>query len=297
MLLATLALGAAIGLVLGGLGGGGSVLTVPALVFALGLRPQDATTASLVIVGITAVVAAVGHARRGNTRWGQGLLLAVAGVPASVVGTQLNRLVDGNVLLLAFSALMLVAAIGMLLRSGSGQRPQPDAELPPGALPGTRTASGQALGNRAASDSSASPRRSDVATLSRPVALPQQLRWSRVLGAGLLIGGLTGFFGVGGGFVIVPVLVVGLGFEMPAAVGTSLLVIALSSTVALAARAGQGGFDWSVIVPFTGAAVVASLVGQRVAGRLPSDALTRVFAVLLVLLAVYVAIRAVLGLR
>jgi len=122
------------------------------------------------------------------------------------------------------------------------------------------------------------------------------LVWLRLAGAGLLIGFLTGFFGVGGGFVIVPVLVVALGFSMPAAVGTSLLVIALNSGVALAARSLQGGFAWDVIVPFTAAAVAGSLLGKQVADRLPSAILTRAFAVLLVLVAAYVAVRAVQGL-
>ncbi|MBC7375279.1 MAG: sulfite exporter TauE/SafE family protein, partial [Frankiales bacterium] len=110
MLAAALGLGLLVGLIIGALGGGGSILTVPLLVFAIGLSAQEATSASLVIVGITAVVASVSHARSSHTAWRTGLLLAAAGIPASVLGTRLNRLVDENVLLLAFSVLMLVAA-------------------------------------------------------------------------------------------------------------------------------------------------------------------------------------------
>jgi hypothetical protein len=117
-----------------------------------------------------------------------------------------------------------------------------------------------------------------------------------VLLAGLLIGALTGFFGVGGGFVIVSVLVVALRFPIATAVGTSLVVIALNSGVSLAARWGSASITWEVIAPFTAAAVVGSFAGQRVADRLPATALTRAFAVLLVLVAGYVAVRAVLGL-
>lgn len=256
MLLAALGLGAAIGLVLGALGGGGSVLTVPALVFALGLSAQAATTASLVIVGITALVAAVGHARSGHVRWRSALLLAAAGVPGSLAGTALNRLVSEDVLLFAFAVLMLLAAVGMLIQ----------------------------------------PRKSAVAH-GRPVGRRDgSRRWLRLPGAGLLIGVLTGFFGVGGGFVIVPVLVVALMFPFASAVGTSLVVIALNAAVALAARVGQAEFDPAVIVPFAAAAVLASLGGTRLAGRLPARTLTRAFAALLVLVAGYVAVRAVLGL-
>ena len=274
MVFAALGLGVVIGLVIGALGGGGSVLTVPVLVFALGLGAQEATTASLVIVGITAAVAALGHARSGHTRWRTGLTIAAAGVPASVLGSYLNRSIEENALLLAFAALMLVAAAGMLVRT------DPDDE-PPDPTPTTAPGAGSA---------------GTTTAVRQPQQHTQRLVWLRLAGAGLLIGFLTGFFGVGGGFVIVPVLVVALGFSMPAAVGTSLLVIALNSGVALAARSLQGGFAWDVIVPFTAAAVAGSLLGKQVADRLPSAILTRAFAVLLVLVAAYVAVRAVQGL-
>ncbi len=256
MLLAAAALGLLMGLVIGALGGGGSILTVPALVYVLGLTAQEATTASLVIVGLTATVACVDHARRGQTRWRVGLLLGAVGAPASVLGTHLNARVGENPLLLAFSVLMLAAAAGMLARSNHEDDEDDDCPAPTTARPQT----------------------------------------ARTVAAGLAIGALTGFFGVGGGFVIVPALVVALHFPMVTAVGTSLLVIALNSGVALVARAGQGHFDWDVIVPFTAAAVVAALFGQRLADRLPGRSLTRAFAVLLVLVAGYVAVRASLAL-
>lgn len=273
MLPAALGLGLLIGLVMGALGGGGSVLTVPALVFVLGLSAQEATTGSLVIVGITAVFASVGHARSGNTRWKTGLLLGAAGVPASVLGTRLNRLVDENVLLLSFAALMLVAAAGMLLRSHShAPDPADDQDT------GSRTSGG-------------------TATAARPApTITGSKAALRLVAAGLLIGFLTGFLGVGGGFVIVPVLAIALGFSMPVAVGTSLLVIALNSAVALVARVGNSTFAWDVIVPFTLAAIIGSLLGKKVADRVASHTLTRAFAVLLVAVAVYVATRAVLAL-
>jgi len=273
MLPAALGLGLLIGLVMGALGGGGSVLTVPALVFALGLSAQEATTGSLVIVGITAVVASVGHARSGNTRWKTGLLIGAAGVPASLLGTRLNRLVDENVLLLSFAALMLVAAAGMLLQSHSHAPDPADDEDT-----GSRTSGGTATAVRPAPTITGSK-----------AAL-------RLVAAGLLIGFLTGFLGVGGGFVIVPVLAIALGFSMPVAVGTSLLVIALNSAVALVARVGNSTFAWDVIVPFTLAAIIGSLLGKKVADRVASHTLTRAFAVLLVAVAVYVATRAALAL-
>jgi uncharacterized membrane protein YfcA len=262
MILGAIALGLLIGLSLGALGGGGSILTVPALVFVLGLTAQEATSGSLVIVGVTAAIASVGHARAGHTRWRLGGLLALVGVPASVLGSRLNRNVHPDVLLLAFAALMVVSAVGMLLRA----RPAPAAAHP-----------------------------SEGTTLTRTKPPTTTSRNLRVVAAGAGIGFLTGFLGVGGGFVIVPVLVVLLRFEMPVAVGTSLLVIALNSAVALVARLGHGSLVWHVVLPFTAAAVVGSLGGRQVSERVEPASLTRAFAVLLLAVAAYVAVRAGLG--
>ncbi len=277
------AVGLAIGLLLGSLGGGGSILTVPALVYLLGQSAQEATATSLVIVGLTAAVASVGHARSGHTRWTSGALLAAAGVPASVLGSTLNASVDGNVVLLAFSGLVLLAAAGMLARS-----PQPVQDE-------TGPETTEAVKGRTDRGGGATATRTRPAPVQARVV--GQRRWLRVLLAGLLIGALTGFFGVGGGFVIVPVLVVALRFPMPDAVGTSLVVIAVNSAVALAARSSAGlDLDPAVVVPFTAAAIAASLVGKRGADRLSGTSLTRSFGGLLVLVAIYVGTRAVLGL-
>jgi uncharacterized membrane protein YfcA len=274
-------LGLLIGLSLGALGGGGSILTVPALVYLLGLSAQEATTASLVIVGVTAAAGSIGHARSGHTRWGAGVLLAAVGVPASLLGTTLNRRVDPDVLLLSFAALMLVAAVGMLVRSRTSGRGAPSPADEPELAGDARTSGGTLTAARPAS-----ARRSGTRVAH---AL-------RLTVAGLGVGFLTGFLGVGGGFVVVPVLLVLLSTPMPVAVGTSLLVISLNSAVALAARAGSGDFAWNVIVPFTAAAVAGSLTGKRVADRVKPNKLTVAFAVLLVAVAVYVAVRAMLGL-
>lgn len=113
--------------------------------------------------------------------------------------------------------------------------------------------------------------------------------------SGLGPGLMTGFFGVGGGFVIVPALVLVLGLPMRAAVGTSLLIIALNSASGLVARLGSGGLDWTVTLLFIlgGAAGVAA--GVRLAGRLPQRRLTQAFAALIVLVAAYVLYRSIAG--
>ena len=124
--LLAVALGLLIGLSLGALGGGGSILTVPALVYALGETAQSATTGSLVIVGITAAAAAVGHARAGRVRWRAGLAFGAAGVAASLLGTHLNARVQPEALLIAFAVLMLVAAGAMLAKTMGASTPDDD---------------------------------------------------------------------------------------------------------------------------------------------------------------------------
>ena len=250
MVLIAVVAGAVIGLSMGALGGGGSILAVPVLVYALYLDPQAATTASLIIVGVTAIVAAISHARAGRVDWRAALIFGALGIPASIGGSLLNRAVDPQVLLLAFAALMLLAAAAMYRRSRTSEQ-APTTPAPSGAA-----------------------------------------QVVRVVVVSLVVGFLTGFLGVGGGFIIVPALVLAMGFGMPTAVGTSLVIISITSLAAFVERLGHGAIAWDVILPFTAAAIVGSLLGKRLAERVSAAALTRAFAVLLVLVAGYVAVRA-----
>ena len=275
-MIAALVLGALIGVTLGALGGGGSILAVPALVYVVGEGAAAATTAGLVIVGVAAVSAMAGHARAGNVRWGAAVVFAALGVAASFAGTALNQHLDPQVLLLGFAAIMLLAAVGMVRTS---RRPAAPPVAPRRALVGAGTAA---------------PPGTDVPAADGPTdepVRPTGVHVGRLVAAALVVGFLTGLFGVGGGFVIVPALVVALGFDMPVAVGTSLLVIAINSAVALAARAGHESLHWSVIVPVTVAAVAGSLAGKQIADRVAGATMTRAFAGLLVAVAAYTAIR------
>lgn len=288
-------LGVLIGVSLGALGGGGSILTVPALVYIIGEHAQAATTGSLVIVGVSSLIAAIGHARSHNVRWTVGTAFGVVGVVASFVGTALNRAVDPNVLLLAFAGLTLLAAAGMLRRSAASTRPdaEPDPEQAHARV--DPAGDGRRSGEGVSSAVSVAPDRRTTATTTRRSRLTP-IAAAKILLAGLAVGFLTGFLGVGGGFIIVPALVMALGFPMPVAVGTSLLIIALNSVEALVARTGHDTFHWAVIIPFTIAAVAGSLVGKRVADHVSGTSLSRAFAGLLIAVAAYVGIRSGIGL-
>ncbi|MBU6215068.1 MAG: sulfite exporter TauE/SafE family protein [Acidobacteria bacterium] len=293
-----------IGLSLGAVGGGGSILAVPVLVGVVGLTAEQATASSLVVVGIASLVGVVTHARAGRVDLRAGLGFAVAGIAGSFVGTRLNEGIDGDVLLLGFAALMVLVGTRMLqsLR-------RPDA-LPVDDLPLERLRPDPVPVERP----STLPRYRDGARLHRYVSTPDGAgaavtiagpttrpawdgrRVALLIATGTGVGFLTGLFGVGGGFVIVPALVLVLGFPMTVATGTSLLVIALNAGVALAFRGGVGAVDWAVVAPFTAAAVLGVLAGRAVADRVPTRHLTAALGLLVLAVAVWTGIDAAVAL-
>lgn len=288
MLLIALPVGLVIGLSLGALGGGGSILTVPALVYLLDQDPHSATTGSLIIVGITALSGSIAHSRAGRVRVAQGLVFGILGVAGSYVGSRLSASVDPQVLLTAFAGLMVVAAGAMYQRLRAGRVVAVSAPPVVVTVPAAE---------------------SDGGTVDNPpllaTAVRTDVRWwvsrrpapkaaLKVLVAATVVGLLTGFFGVGGGFVIVPALVLALGFEMPVAVGTSLLVIAVNSAASLFVRLGSDvQLDWGLMALFTGAAVIGSIAGNRVASRVDPAKLSAAFIVLILVVAGYTAVRSI----
>ena len=284
MIALALPLGLLIGLSLGALGGGGSILTVPALVYLLHQSPHAATTGSLLGGGITALAGTAAHLREGRVRVGAGTVFGLLGVAGSYAGTRLSASVDPHVLLTAFAGLMVVAAVAMLRR----QQPQPERPAAGAGGPAGDVADSPGL-----SVIGGGPR--EATLVAEPVPALRNLGgagMAKLLAAATVVGLLTGFFGVGGGFVIVPALVLALSFPMPVAVGTSLLVIAINSATALAARlGGHVHLDWPLLAGFTAAAIAGSLAGNRVASRVHPARLTRAFVGLLLLVAAYTAVR------
>ena len=280
-------LGFLIGVSLGALGGGGSILAVPALVYAAGQSPRHATTTSLVLVAITAMIGLIPHWRARHVRFAAGTVFGLAGIGGSLLGSHWNASADPNMLLLAFSGLMLLAAAGMWARTRRvGAAP---VERSVGAAVGPRVRAVHPLEATPLSAPSEQPTARASVRVDPWTAL-------KVIGAGSGVGVLTGFFGVGGGFVIVPALVLALGFTMTEAVGTSLLVIAINSVVALSTRLQTGSIEWATVLPFTIASAVGVVVGGRLARRHDPTSLQRWFVGLLVVVAVYTAIRSVLAL-
>lgn len=246
-------LGAVIGVALGTLGAGASILAIPVLVHLAGESVRDATATSLVAVGIAAAVAAVGHARAQRVDWSAAATFVALGAPGTWVGVLANAHLNPNVLLLAFSALMLLAAHRMLTACPTCTRAGEERAL--------RMGSGNALfSRRSMRDSGA------------------------VLLAATTVGLLSGLFGIGGGFVAIPALTLALKLTVPRAIGTSLVIIAGNAAFALLLR-GAHTVDWSIAWPFAAAMLVGSAIGAATAARLAPKQSLRIFAGLLVVLA------------
>lgn len=269
-------LGLLVGVSLGALGGGGSTLAVPILVFVAGLSAQDATTASLLVVGVASAVGVVGHFRNGNVRLGAGIAFGAAGIVGSRIGLLVNRNLDENALLLAFSVLIMFVAFRMYrsIDKTAAIAPSVDDDLVP--VDGASVATRERAATRPRLDLSVSA----VAKLA---------------GAATLVGLLTGLFGVGGGFAVVPALTLLLKFPPKEAIGTSLVVIVINAAMALAMRSGDIGFDWIVVLPFLVTVTTGVLVGTRVAKNIDADRLTRAFAIMLGVVAIYTAVSTVAG--
>jgi uncharacterized protein len=297
--------GLLIGLCLGALGGGGSILTVPVLVYMLHQPPHAATAGSLLIVGITAAAGTIAHRRAGRVRLGPGIAFGVLGVAGAYAGTRLSSGIRPGLLLSLFAGLMLVAAAAMLRRRrGPTGQHEPTAESPPALYEAAVPDDLDVASSRGDAITATLDRRAaQVQTPARPVAKQLYGRTAavrrdlKIAAAATGVGLLTGFFGVGGGFVIVPALVLALGFEMPVAVGTSLLVIAINSTAALAARlGGHAHLAWPLLGVLTAAALAGALTGNRVASRVDASRLTAAFTILLIAVAGYSLTRSLPGL-
>ncbi len=261
-------LGFLIGVSLGALGGGGSVLAVPALVYGAGQDPKAATTTSLLLVGVASLVGMGDHWRSGRVRVRTGIMFGLCGIGGSLVGSAINRHIDPDVLLLGFAGLTCIAAWRMLTGCP------------------TCTKVGEAAALSPVTSGTTAPAASLTSTRIDLRAVVT------ILAAGTGVGFLTGLFGVGGGFVIVPALTLALKMPMGEAIGTSLLVIVINSAVALSARVATTSIDWEVTLPFLIAAIIGVLSGSRIADRLDPVRSLRWFSTLLVAVAVYTAARA-----
>ncbi|MBJ8347052.1 sulfite exporter TauE/SafE family protein [Antrihabitans sp. YC2-6] len=249
-LIVALALGIAIGMFLGLLGGGGSILAVPALVYGLKLPLSEAVPTSLLVIGVASATGALAKIRAKAIEWRLAAIFAATGVAGTILGSAVGRHVSDKVVLIGFAVVMIAAGIRML-RGGDG------------------------VGTACSTEGSGIDWRRCA-----PRSIP----------TGFGVGVLTGLFGVGGGFLIVPALVVLLGIDMSIAIGTSLVVIAVNSAAGLVAQFDGLGSNWTLTVIFAGAATAGSLVAGRYSSRVDNAKLQRWFAYVVFAVAAFVAV-------
>ena len=236
-----MALATFVGLSLGALGSGGSIITIPILVYVAGTAADTAVGMSLVIVGATSLLGAVLHFRKGNVAVKPAILFAATGIVGSYLGSSGTHYVPRRTLMLLFSGIMLVVA--RVMWHGA-------AEL----------------------------RRGD------------SIQTPRCLLAGFGVGVLTGFLGIGGGFLIVPALVLFAGLNARTAAGTSLAIIALNSSSGLLGQLRFVGIDWSLLAGFLIFAIGGMLIGSNLSSHLAEHMLRRVFSTTILVLGLAVGI-------
>ncbi len=244
-----LALAVVMGAVLGLLGGGGSILTVPILLYVLHTDPKQAIPMSLVVVGTTALVGMLQHARLGNVAWRTGLVFGGVAMLGAYVGGRCAVFVSGGVLVLAFASLTAVTGLFMLLRKRRPVGEDADAQ-------DTNEGDGHVF------------------------------NWWQVALQGFVVGAITGLVGAGGGFVVVPALVFLGGLSMRQAIGTSLLVIAMNSTAGVMGHLTHVSIDLRIVGGITLMAVLGSFIGAAISKRLQAARLRQGFAVFVLAMAV-----------
>lgn len=238
-----------IGISLGLLGGGGSILAVPILVYVVGMAPKPAIAASLLVVGATSLFGALRHWRNSNIEVRTALIFGVVSMAGSYAGGKVAVHVSDTFQLMLFAVVMLGASLSML-RSRSG------------------AATGTGL-----------------------------VRVELVIAAAAVVGLLTGLVGVGGGFLIVPALVLFAGLPMKRAVGTSLLVIAMNSMSGFLAYAGTVPIDWRYTALFTALAIAGVFAGSSMVKYLSQSGLKRAFAIFLIGVAAFILLQSALARR
>lgn len=249
-MLLTLSLSLVIGLLLGLLGGGGSILTVPMLVYLLNVEPKTAIVTSFVVVGISSLMALIPHARRRSVCWKSGLFFGLSGMLGAFAGGRLAAHFSSDLLMTLFGLISLSTGLLMLRRN----KGQVDAD-------------------------------SNIAPAS---VCPLKVPYLRVLFDGFFVGGLTGMVGVGGGFLIVPALTLLVGLPMHGAVGTSLLIIVMNALAGFAGFSQHAELDMSLTMIVMAGALVGSGLGAVISGYIKPAWLRRGFGVMVVGVGIYV---------
>lgn len=246
--------GTLVGFVLGLIGGGGSILAVPLLVYVVGVKsPHVAIGTSAIAVALSALINLVGHARAGNVKWRCALVFAAAGVAGAAIGSTFGKSFDGEKLLTLFGVLMIVVAMLMFFKGGEDGN----------------------INVRLTRDSA-------------PHLAPLLLAY------GAAVGALSGFFGIGGGFLVVPGLLAATGMPMIYAIGSSLVSVTAFGLTTAGNYALSGLVDWTLVAFFISGGIVGGFAGRLASASLSrqKQTMSRLFAIVVATVGAYVVWRA-----
>lgn len=238
------------GLVLGMIGGGGSILTVPLLVYLFAINPVTATAYSLFIVGLTALIGGISAARKGMVDFKTGFLFAapsflsvyltrafiIPALPENLFSVAGHQITKPLFMMIVFAILMVLASVSMIKK------------------------------------------KKELSETSGNVPKSAATRYTLIAIEGLVVGAVTGFVGAGGGFLIIPALVVLVGLPMKIAVGTSLFIIAIKSLIGfIGDLQSQTQMDWTLLLQVSGLAMIGIIIGQQLTSKVPEAALKKGF--------------------
>jgi uncharacterized membrane protein YfcA len=236
-------LSASIGFSLGLIGGGGSIITVPVLVYVLGVEAHQAIGMSLAIVGVASLIGSILHYKKGSVNLTTGMLFGIIGMVGAYLGSSLTYFFLPKTLLFIFATLMIVISLAMLLKNNDKMESKKETSI------------------------------------------------GKAIIIGLIVGLLTGFLGVGGGFLIVPALVLFSGLEMKDAIGTSLLVISINCVAGLMGHLHHSKFNIPLTLLITTIAAIGTLLGTRLSYKVSPSALKKGFAIFVLVVGVFLIIK------
>lgn len=247
-----------IGLSLGLIGGGGSILAVPILVYVMGLDAKVAIAMSLAVVGIVSLIGVIPHWRQGNVNFKTAAIFTPAAMLGAFLGARLAALpfITGTIQLICFGMVMVLASV-LMIRSSSPKAPYQESAL----------------------------------KHKPPVQHSHKRQWLAIPLEGLGVGVLTGFVGVGGGFAIIPALVLLGDLPMKSAIGTSLLIIAFKSAAGFLGYLNQVTLDWTLMLTFTLAASVGTITGALLTQKIEAKHLQKGFGYFILIVAIFILIK------
>ena len=240
--------GIIVGFILGIIGGGGSILAVPLLIYLVGIDdPHIAIGTSALAVGANAAVNLVFHKKRGNLKPKTGLYFAIPGILGAIIGSQLGLITPGDSLLALFGGLMIVIAYKMISEKNKNAQ-------------------------------------ENISANGSTIILQKKKLWL----SGILVGLSSGYFGIGGGFLIMPSLMFTSGLSVTEAIATSLIPVSTFGFTTAAMYGFEGNVNWLISLFFVIGGIAGGFIGTRLMNKIPKKSLMKIFAIVLVIVAFYI---------